>query len=361
VKRALLVAAAALGCIWLGAHPADSAPARHLGPLPGYTAALAPLPFPGLRYGVPAAATLRRDVPPGAYWGGPVTAASGDVVRVFSSTAYPQDDENRARLQGIADFLGGLPHQTELEDLDVYVVEPSVLAPECGDGAISCFGVAGNERGLMLIPAEWPAGIHGLEVMTHEYGHQIAAHRDNDPWAASTWGPKRWGTAMHVCERFADGTASPGDEGGGYKQNPGEAWAETYRVAVWGARATLPFSVDESFNPSAAALAAARRDVLQPWSGPATLTFRGRFVRPAGSGAQVLRTVLRVPTLLDGTLTAEIKGPPGATVALIDAKTGKVLRTPNPTVGMTVCGERAIRLVLRSRTPGAYRLEVDRP
>ena len=70
------------------------------------------------------------------------------------------------------------------------------------------------------------------EVARHEYGHHIALNRSNAPWPAFDWGPKRWATAAHICPRVRWNTAYPGDESLLYKLNPGEAFAEAYRVLV---------------------------------------------------------------------------------------------------------------------------------
>src|SRR5207247_10694167 len=68
-------------------------------------------------------------------------------------------------------------------------------------------------------------------VITHEYGHHIAAHRSNAPWETLAWGPKRWASAMQVCARTRKNELVPGAEDPvHYVVNPGEGWAETYRV-----------------------------------------------------------------------------------------------------------------------------------
>ena len=52
----------------------------------------------------------------------------------------------------------------------------------------------------------------------------------NAPWDAIDWGPKRWASAANVCARVTRKEAYPGDEGSNYARNPGEAWAEVYRL-----------------------------------------------------------------------------------------------------------------------------------
>src|SRR5207342_2644377 len=107
------------------------------------------------------------------------------------------------------------------------------------------------------------------EVVRHEYGHHIALHRLNAPWAAIDWGPKRWASVADVCARVGRHEAFPGDEGTNYTRNPGEAWAETYRLMdernAGITTATWPI-IAPSFYPTEAALQAAEKDVLEPWS-----------------------------------------------------------------------------------------------
>ena len=82
----------------------------------------------------------------------------------------------------------------------------------------------------MVAPGETVADIAPEEVVRHEYGHHIAFNRLNAPWTAVDWGPKRWASAANVCARVARREAYPGDEGSNYALNPGEAWAEAYRL-----------------------------------------------------------------------------------------------------------------------------------
>jgi hypothetical protein len=67
--------------------------------------------------------------------------------------------------------------------------------------------------------------------------------------------------------------AYPGDEGSNYARNPGEAWAEVYRLTderkAGITTATWPI-IAPSFYPDAPALDAAELDVVQPWTAPRT-------------------------------------------------------------------------------------------
>ena len=106
------------------------------------------------------------------------------------------------------------------------------------------------------------------EVAAHEYGHAIAFARVNpyDPTGtAVTWGPVYWASYEGVCPRTADGQAFPGDEGAHYAQNPGEAWADTYRMLNGGQPSLWQF--DNEFYPNATDYKLARDDITNPWSG----------------------------------------------------------------------------------------------
>ena len=124
----------------------------------------------------------------------------------------------------------------------------------CGTRALGCYA-----RDQLVAPGEAVLDTSAEEVLRHEYGHHIAAHRLNDPWAAIDWGPKRWASAANVCARVTRKEAYPGDEGSNYPLNPGEAWAEVYRLVderkAGITTATWPI-IAQSFFPDAGDLAA---------------------------------------------------------------------------------------------------------
>ncbi|MFN8203537.1 MAG: hypothetical protein U0S48_13285 [Solirubrobacteraceae bacterium] len=217
-------------------------------------------------------------------------------------------DEPLAR--SYVDFLDALPHGTELAKLEIVVATPRRVGRLCGgepvDGILACYG---NQQ--MVVPST------GLQttttdgtyttayVLTHEYGHHIAANRDNQGFSAIDYGPKYWASYELVCDHTLQRRLAPGDEGQSYLRNPGEAWAEVY------ARLTFPdqpWRWTDLLRPDAAALAAARRDVLTPWTGNASK----RFVM---SGSQSTQS-FDVPLTLDGRLSAIVRGRPGSDVGL---------------------------------------------
>jgi hypothetical protein len=175
-------------------------------------------------------------------------------------------------------------------------------------------------------------------------------------------------SAANVCRRAADGTAYPGDEGDHYELNPGEAWAETYRLVderragAVGSGWTL---LDASFRPDELAFQAAERDVLQPWASSTRLVARHRFTT---KGKRLW--LMPVATPLDGDLSITISLPKGGIhdVALVDRAskatlaTGLWSGTTTKRIATQVCGARS--LVLKVTQRGAYGrivVSVDKP
>jgi hypothetical protein len=219
-----------------------------------------------------------RDLPASSVsWrGGPVVAATGESVKLFVSNAYTPDVND---VQPWADFVAGLIHGPELALLTAYIATPAEVETLCdGVNVLGCYG----DDTLVAI-GEPVDGVQPQEVVRHEYGHHVAANRLNPPWLAVDWGTKRWATQQSVCTRSNAGSAYPGDEGLKYTLNPGEAFAEAYRVlndTRAGAALDWPL-VDPSFLPDAVALQAVADDVSVPWAGPTASVVHGRFT-PSG-------------------------------------------------------------------------------
>ena len=208
-----------------------------------------------------------------------MTAATGEQLTVYVSDSYTPDQNPP---QQWADFFAGLIHGSELTSLTAYVATPAEVQELCRSGeALGCYG-----SNRLRVSGETFDGVSPEEVARHEYGHHVAANRNYAPWPAIDWGTKRWATDENVCSRAGRSEVFPGDEGEDYTRNPGEAFAETYRVlndvrslglaASWGL-------VDSSFVPNAAALDAVEQDVLHPWTGPTSIVLRGRFTARSSS------------------------------------------------------------------------------
>jgi hypothetical protein len=309
----------------------------------------AELAYPGTVRTTPAPKGALRALAATDFWGGTYTASTGEVVTIYASTAYPVDD---ARGQQWADFVASLVHGTELPSVKLYLETEDEVGRACGFRALACYDPSTS---TLIAPGDDPIdGPTAEAIVTHEYGHHIAAHRANNPWAAIDYGTKRWATYEQICPRAAQGVVSPGDENTNYAQNPGEAFAETYRVLNERklGRAETPWEiVDQLLYPDDAALAAIEQDVVTPWTGVSILRYQG---------ATKTKT-LTFATPLDGTFRATVRGPYRA--ELLSAA-GVRRAGPAASVSTNVCGARTLRVrLMRVATgkKGSYQLTVTRP
>jgi hypothetical protein len=297
---------------------------------------------------------------PISWRGGPVTASTGETVDVRVSEALPVET---ATPEAWAEFFVSLAHGPELSRLTAYIATFEEVQSICGSSALGCYSA--DE---LIAPGE--ALIDGTtpeEVLRHEYGHHVAFNRVNPPWVAVDWGPKQWASAADVCARVTRREAYPGDEGSNYALNPGEAWAETYRLMderrAGITTATWPI-IAPSFYPGEAALQAAELDVLEPWSGTHTTVFARTFERKT----KVWWVPLKTP--LDGEYRISVTLPKGAEhdVALVGADRRRVLKRAQwvsqrvKRMSGTICGQRALFVrVTKVGAPGLVRVSVATP
>jgi hypothetical protein len=292
-----------------------------------------------------------------AFVGGTYITANGASVTVRVSDGFP---DGSGRGQRWAEFFSAMPHSDELSRVTVTVVTAAELATSCHSDALGCY-----RPGEITIADEILGGVTPEEVARHEYGHHVAASRLNSPWPALDWGPKRWATAAHVCGDVTTGSAHPGDEGSHYAENPAEAWAEVYRILAE-RTAGLPGNtwsiVVGRYFPDEAVLAAAREDVVHPWTTPTVRRFSGSFSKKGPKQWQ--RTVA---TPLDGTITIKLSMPAGPRhdVTLLTANGRTVLARWNAftsktrTITTTVCGQRSVVLrVTRGNGPSPFSVVV---
>jgi hypothetical protein len=287
-----------------------------------------------------------------SFWGGPTTASTGEAVTVFVSNTYPMDPATQKRW---AYFLASLLHGTELSLLNAYLMPLSEVQSYCGAQALACYS---TNNSTLIAPGDDPATDTSAEaVVAHEYGHHVAAHRSNAPWPAVDYGTKRWASYEQVCQRTASGELHPGAETvSRYQTNPGEAYAETFRV-LNERRLGLPETpwdiVTTSLYPDASALALVEQDVTQPWTADTTTTYRGT------SGRRYT-----IATALDGPLAVKVSASKrtkvrfqvGASVATTTTAGG------SRSAARTVCGSRTLQVrVTRVAGKGGYTLAVAKP
>jgi hypothetical protein len=201
-------------------------------------------------------------------------------------------------------------------------------------------------------------------VITHEYGHHVAADRSNAPWLALDWGPKRWASSMQVCANARAGQLAPGAEDPiAYKLNPGEGWAETYRV-LNERRFGLPEApweiVSDSLYPDEAALTAAEQDVTAPWHRATTTARTASLTRTTRARTYTIATEL------DGTLKLALRPSAGLRLTLdVYASRRRVLHTVAARAiarTTTICGARSYRIrVTATQGSGSFRLTVAEP
>lgn len=330
--RLVVLCAAAVATALVSAAAAQSKPSHRL---------VSPVLKEILRANAPItdAQVVVKAVPSG-YWGGVYRTAAGELVTVYASNAYSVDP---ALGQRWADFLGSLIHGPELSTVTVLIATPGEIARVCGQDAVACYSARGA---FLYTPGEDPGSDLSAEaVITHEYGHHVAANRSNAPWLALDYGPKRWASSMQVCAKARRGELAPGAEDAvQYTENPGEGWAETYRVLNErkAGRAETPWDVvSDALYPTGAALAAAEQDVVSPWTADTTTTRSVTLSRSARTRTFTMETPL------DGTLKVTLRSSAGMRVSFdVFAAAKKVAhsvsaRTVSQTT--TVCGARTYR------------------
>jgi hypothetical protein len=305
--------------------------------------------------------TARRLMAAAASWGGTYTASTGEQVTITVSNAYPQD---QAVPQRWANFLASLVHGSELSTVRVYLAPLSEVQSYCGPDALACYN---PQNSLLVTPGDDPAANLTAEaVVTHEYGHHIANSRSDAPWDAIDYGTKRWSSYMQVCAKAEAGQYFPGaEQNSRYQLNPGEGFAESYRV-LNERKAGIPETpwqvVSTALYPDATALSLIQQDVLSPWTGNTKSTLSTSLSRRARA-----RT-LSVSTPLDGKFAVTIRAAKGerVTADLYSASGARVghtvvTGTGARTLSTTTCGSRSYSVKLTRKTgSGAARLVVSK-
>jgi hypothetical protein len=275
------------------------------------------------------------------------------LVRWSDTGPYGPDDA-----QGIADFLSSLLHDNELRALSVFLATPAELGEVCqSSSAIACYSVLDEE---MIISGD-PSPVAGLSrefVIAHEYGHHLAANRNNAPFPAFVFGTKYWATQQRICPGVVSGRYQPA---GNYYRRPGEAFAESYAFLHYPNE--TPWEWTPFPHPNAASYAAIARDTLKPWH----RRVRGRVIRSVGGGDRVDAFLVRTP--LDGRLTLKLRAHSSADLDLYVIARKKLTLLARRAgggrrkkVNMLICGRSGVRvLVVADRGGSRYTLKAARP
>jgi hypothetical protein len=294
--------------------------------------------------------TRRLAAFPPTAWGGAYTTKDGAQVTVYASSSYPVDP---AANQAAADYLDSLVHGSEISRVKLYLAPLDEVGRLCGSTDVDgCYSPSTGEMVVIGQDDQWSTV---EEVVTHEYGHHVAANRLNTPWPAVAWGTKRWSTYEGVCAKTAGGSAFPGDEGDHYYQNPGESFAESF-LHLNEVKLGVPetqWGYDAMFAPDAKALAAIEQDVIDPWTHYSMQHWDGGFTRRG----QVRVASLATP--LDGAFALQLKAPRGSTVSVTGVP--HIKRASKTLVGGTICGQRSITVRVTAGKPGVFRVTAATP
>ncbi len=283
-------------------------------------------------------------------WGGPTVASDGETVKIFFSSSYPVDP---ALAKQWADFMTSLVHGPELATVTIDLEPLAEVQQTCGGQALACYS---PQTATIIAPGDdVDAQTSAKGVLTHEYGHHIAANRLNPPFVSEDYGTKRWASYENVCAKTSSGDLFPGAEDlRHYTLNPGEAFAESYRV-LNEQKLELPQEpwdvVTTALYPDATALSLLEQDITTPW----TANTAKKLVATLSSKTRTRTYSVSVP--YDGKLTLSprqtrsvkvgvslLSG--GSTVATTSLK-----RASGSSLSTTVCGQRAF--MLRVKLTGA--------
>jgi hypothetical protein len=261
--------------------------------------------------------------------------SSGETIRV---TGFPEV------APAYAEFLASLPHGPELSRLSVAIVTPEEVPAWCATGMSACYV---PRESLLVAPGPDLDG----PLLAHEYGHHIAANRRAPGFSSLLMGPPNWASVEHVCAQLRDQRI-----GLSWSAEPAEAWADVYARLTY---PELPWRLTEELRPPESAYAAALADVLNPWRGPRTITFHGRF------GESSRARTFRIPLRLDGEIEIEREAERAARLDLRGAVGRRRSHVSGDrTLRFTACRaarEAATVTVLRRSGTGPFTLTVRYP
>jgi hypothetical protein len=273
--------------------------------------------------------------------------ADGYAIGMTVSPSYPLETAAAVEQSALA-TLNGLPHGSELAWLHVLIETPAEVVEDCGGdtGTLACYG---DDR--IVLPGEQIMADAPVPfILAHEYAHHVLAHRRNDPWFASDWGPKRWASVMRVCPTVRSGQLFLD-----YWTIPAEAFAESYAAMLF-PEVHWAWGYDRRLMPTDAARVAIRADVMQPWQGPTIERVSGRLARGA-------KRVTRLALPLDGDAKLSLRASRPVELTLLNGhRTLATAHGRRPRVTYSVCGQRRVTLRLRALAGATtYRLTTSRP
>jgi hypothetical protein len=283
-------------------------------------------------------------------WGGPTVATDGETVKIFFSDSYPVDPALATRW---ADFLTSLVHGSELATVTIYLEPLAEVQRTCGSQALACYD---PRTATILAPGDdVDAQTSAKGVLTHEYGHHVAASRVNPPFASVDYGTKRWSSYENVCAKATAGDLFPGAEDlRHYSLNPGEAFAESYRV-LNEQKLGLPQErwdvVTTTLYPDATALSLLEQDVTTPWTANTTR----KLVATLNSKTRTRTYSIGVP--YDGTLIVSPRQSRSVNVGVSLLSGGSTVATTSlrrasgASLSTTVCGQRAFKVRVKLTGP----------
>ena len=301
------------------------------------------------------ARSAQASIPPNAFRG--TYAANGMNVKVAISPGYMPDPLVG---QAWANFLTRLPQAGDANSIDVYVAPFSEMSRLCGGEAEACYFPYNQlliSTGLGTVSDGQPIEA----VAAHEFAHHIARNRENPPWEAFLYGPKRWATTIGVCPLVRAGKLEAGSDAEDYTLDAAEGWAEAYRMTA--TQTAWSGLVNSVFNPNDNAKAAVRRDAIDPWERDGTLIRSGRVSRGG-----YFRD-LRIRTPLDGAIGVAVRASKGLDVdlSLWTGNRGQLIdvsarRGQRDGVSGLICGQDSLVVrMYRARGKGSYRIAAVYP
>jgi hypothetical protein len=248
----------------------------------------------------------------------------------------------------------------------VRIADTGTLYRFCGQGATACYYPSSQMMVVAGSPINPNNGMPQGMVIAHEYGHHIEANRSLPGWNASNLGGRHWATYEHVCEGVGTGTLFPGDQGAGYWDNPGEAFAQAYATMLYPDAVPWWWHFAE---PDDGAFAAIRADVGN-WSRGTTRKWTRRLAPRAPSATTTIATPIDGPIDVrlrqprSARFVVKLRGPDGRVL-----KKGRTIRRSTAKSGPPVsqlsyssCGTRSVTLEVRRRDGrGKFEAKISRP